>query len=159
LKKYPLIGIYFSKPVMLYLNKLKNTKMKKLALSLLFAAGLLFAGTVDANAQAKKTVAVAGKAVAKSRGANPNIKMDAPTVDKPVAKNRSATCAITFDNWTGLYIKIYVDGNYKGTVDAWGKGTVSVGDGYTTVYCVSVGGTREWTAAGDCREAYTYKLQ
>ena len=116
--------------------------------------------TMDASAQ--KKVDVTSTAVPKTRGkgVNPNIKVDAPTSDeKPVAKSRGAACTVKFDNYTGLYIKVYVDGNYKGTLDAWGAGTVTVAGGYTKIYAVSVGGTREWNASGNCEGGYTYTLR
>ncbi|RYY89554.1 MAG: hypothetical protein EOO15_05850 [Chitinophagaceae bacterium] len=133
--------------------------MKKVLFSLLIAAGLLMGSSVDANAQTTRNVQ--GKAVAKSRGANPNIKKDVPTTDVMTKGTKSrGACSITFDNWTSLTIKVYVDGVYRGTVDGWGKGTVTVADGYTTVYAVSVGGTREWNDSGNCTNtSVTYKLQ
>jgi len=116
--------------------------------------------STSAFAQKKTVVDVKSTAAVKSRGANPKIKVDAPTSDeKPVAKSRGAVCSVKFDNYTGLYIKVYVDGYYKGTLDAWGSGTVNVGSGYTTIYCVSVGGTREWNASGNCDGGYTYSLR
>ncbi|GAB4093995.1 hypothetical protein [Flaviaesturariibacter terrae] len=132
--------------------------MKKVLFSLLMIAGLMTA-SMDSSAQTTRTVQ--GKAITKGRGANPNIKKDAPTTDVMTKGTKSrGACSITFDNWTSLYIKVYVDGVYRGTVDAWGKGTVTVGDGYTTVYAVSVGGTREWSDSGSCTNtAVTYKLQ
>ncbi|RYY40110.1 MAG: hypothetical protein EOO08_07180 [Chitinophagaceae bacterium] len=133
--------------------------MKKVIFGLLIAGGLMMASSVDASAQTTRTVQ--GKAVAKSRGANPNIKKDVPTTDVVTKGTKSrGACSITFDNWTSLTIKVYVDGTYRGTVDGWGKGTVTVGNGYTTVYAVSVGGTREWNDSGSCNDtSVTYKLQ
>ncbi|RYC66878.1 hypothetical protein [Spirosoma sordidisoli] len=132
---------------------------------LVFIACLLIAlvgTTTVAQDKPDKNVTVTGKAVPKTRGANPNIKKDVPTTDVPVprpAKTRGALCRVKFDNYTGLYIKIYVDGDYKGTLAPWDDGTVTVGSGYTTIYCVSTGGTREWSASGDCRENYVYTLR
>lgn len=111
------------------------------------------------NASAQKKVDVKSTAAVKTRGANPNIKKDAPTTDVAVAKARGGACSVKFDNYTGLYIKVYVDGYYKGTLDAWGSGTVTVSGGYTKIYCVSVGGTREWNASGDCQGGYIYSLR
>ncbi|TCC91563.1 hypothetical protein EZ428_07305 [Pedobacter frigiditerrae] len=112
------------------------------------------------SAFAQKTVEVKSTAAVKSRGANPKIKVDAQASDaKPVVKSRGAACSVKFDNYTGLYVKVYVDGYYKGTVSPWSAGTVTVGDGYTTIYCVSAGGTREWNASGDCRTSYVYTLK
>ena len=131
---------------------------------LLFTACLLFglAGSVNAQDKPVKNVTVTGKTVAKSRGANPNIKTDVPTVDNPTprpAKARGEACRVNFDNYTGLYIKIYVDGDYKGTLAPWDDGTVTVGSGYTRIYCISTGGSREWNASGDCTGYYHYKLE
>lgn len=132
---------------------------------LLLAICFLFIVTGSASAQTKPAtkVTVTGKTVAKSRGSNPNIKHDEPTVDKPVpepAKSRgAAACSVHFDNRTGLYIKIYVDGDFKGTLEPWGDGYVTVGSGYTTIYCISTGGSREWSASGDCRTSYDYTLR
>ncbi|WP_148661277.1 hypothetical protein [Flavisolibacter tropicus] len=134
--------------------------MKKVTLSVFMLLAVLFTA-LSSQAQSKgvKKIDVIGKKVEASRGANPNIKSDVPTTDNPVEKSRGASCSVTFDNYTGLYVKVYVDGTYRGTVDAYGKGTVTVGSGYTTIYCVSTGGTTEWSASGDCRSSYIFNLK
>jgi hypothetical protein len=38
------------------------------------------------------------------------------------------------DNWTGWYVKVYVDGSFRGSVGPFDDGTVYVGSGATTVY-------------------------
>ena len=123
---------------------------------------LLMTGvSLDASAQSKgkktKVVTVHGKAAEASRGANP-IRTERPTTDEGREKSRGSACTVYFDNYTSLYIDVYMDGDYYGTVSPWGASTFSVGSGYTTIYCKSAGGTREWSAAGDCRETYRYKL-
>ena len=137
--------------------------MKKLILITCVMIAFLGAATVTttANAQSKKKVSidVNAKAVEKSRGANPNIKSGAPKVDNAVAKSRGDVCTVNFYNYTGLFIYVYVDGALKGSIAAYGSGTVSVATGYTTIYCVSSGGTQEWSAAGNCDEVYTYNLR
>jgi len=117
-----------------------------------------FGQSVDT--QKKKVVKeVKSVKVEKSRGEYPNIKTYAPTTDVAVSKQRG-DCSINFDNWTGYMVHVYVDGNFKGTVDAWGNGWVTVGNGYTTVYCITVGGTYEWSAKGECSdESYVFKLE
>lgn len=136
-------------------------KTKNLIVCAMIAFMAVAFSSTNAFAQKKSTVVeVKSTAAVKTRGANPKIKVDAPTSDaKPVTKSRGADCKVKFDNYTGLYIKVYVDGYYKGTLDAWGAGTVTVGSGYTTIYCVSVGGTREWNASGNCEGNYTYTLK
>jgi hypothetical protein len=101
---------------------------------------------------------VTGVKVEKARGENPNIKTGVPTIDKPVEKQRGS-CSIYFDNYTGYVINVYVDGYFKGTVDAFGGGWVNVGSGYTTIYCITVGGTYEWKDAGNCEGEYRFKLR
>ena len=135
---------------------------KQLLLLVCLLLTLTTVSLAQAQKKATKKVTVEGKAATRSRGDNPNIKMDEPTTDNPVpqpAKSRGATCAIHFDNRTGLYIRLFVDGNYKGTMEPWGDRYVAVGDGYTTIYCVSTGGSREWNASGDCQQAYDYTLR
>jgi len=133
-------------------------KAKNLIVCAMIAFMAVAFSSMDAAAQ--KKVDVKSTAVSKSRGANPNIKSEAPTSDaKPVVKARGADCKVKFDNYTGLYIKIYVDGYYRGTLDAWGDGTVTVSGGYTKIYCISTGGSREWNASGNCEGNYTYTLR
>jgi hypothetical protein len=133
--------------------------MKKIIVLLVVLFLSAQVGYSQTAATAKKQIVkeLKGKKVDKARGANPNIKTDVPTVDKPVVKARGG-CNIYFDNYTGYYVKVYVDGNYKGTLDGWGGGWVSVGGGYTTIYCVTTGGSYEWSANGDCNGEYRFKL-
>lgn len=113
---------------------------------------------VNVFAQQVKKVELKSVAAAKTRGVNPKIKGDIPSADVPAAKARGG-CLIKFDNYTGLYIKMYVDGYYKGTISPWGNGTVTTTDGYTSVYLISAGSTREWNASGDCKSSWTYTLR
>jgi hypothetical protein len=107
---------------------------------------------------AQKRVELQSKTV-KYESRNPNIKAEANTNDKPQPIARGG-CHYQFDNYTGLYIKLYVDGYYKGTIDAWGKASIRVNSGYAKVYLVSVGGTREWNSSGDCNSSpYTFVLR
>jgi len=136
--------------------------MKKLILitciALAFLSVLSVSNTVYAQAKKKMTVNLSATTVEKSRGGNPNIKSGAPTTDKVAAKSRGAICTVNFYNHTGLFVYVYVDGDLKGSIAAYGNGTVSVLSGYTTIYCISAGGTKEWKASGDCSETYTYIL-
>jgi hypothetical protein len=135
---------------------------KELFLSLCLLLTSAVAQHTLAQSKPIKTVEITGQNVPKSRGVNPNIKNDEPTVDKPLAqppKSRGEYCKVKFDNFTGLYIKIYVDGNFKGTLSPWDDGSVTVYSGYTRIYCVSTGGSREWNASGNCDGEYVYKLK
>ena len=130
--------------------------MKKTIFGILAAGCMLLAFSTTASAQKKVVVKVTSQAVEASRGTNSNIKSGAPTTDVQETQSRG-TCMIDFTNYTGYYINIYVDGYYKGQLSPYGKGTVYVGDGYTTIYGLSAGGTVEWpTKGGNCSGYYSY---
>ena len=132
--------------------------MKKTILSILAAGCMLIAFSTESSAQKKTTVKIESKAVDASRGSsNPKIKGEAPTTDKAEGKPRG-TCSVYFDNYSGLYVKVYVDGYYRGTLSPYGSFTVNVADGYTEIYCISTGGTRDWEATGNCTGRYIYSL-
>lgn len=132
-------------------------KMKKTLLSLPVVCMLLcFSGL--ANAQKKKTLTLQSRVVEALPGTpNNKIKSEAPASDKVEAKSRGG-CVIDFTNYSGLYVKIYVDGYYKSTLSPYGSCTVITTDGYTTVYLISTGGTKDWEAAGTCNRRWIYHL-
>ena len=129
--------------------------MKKVFLTLFIA---MFALT--ATYAQVRGVDVAKKKVDATRGANPNIKSDVPSTDKEMAKpsKTRGSCTVAFTNNTGYYVKVYIDGTYKGTLAPYESGSVTVYSGYTTIYCITTGGTYDWSAAGNCEGTYTYKL-
>ncbi len=131
--------------------------MKKTILSIFVAGCLMLAFSTTASAQKDVKVKLEARVVDFNRGANPNIKGEEPTTDKPEAKPRG-TCSVYFDNYSGLYVKVYVDGYYRGTLSPYGSFTVNVADGYTEIYCISTGGTRDWAATGNCTGKYIYSL-
>ena len=131
--------------------------MKKMILGIFVTASMLFAFSTTTYAQKKVNRDVKAVTVEGTRSSNPNIKSNAPTTDEVETKSRG-TCTINFVNRTGYYVNVYVDGYYRGQLSPWGSGSVSVSDGYTTVYCLSAGGTREWSDAGTCSGYYTFTL-
>jgi hypothetical protein len=63
---------------------------------------------------------------------NPSAKRGAPPTKGGV---RSAGgCRVQFDNSTDLYIKVYVDGSFRGTMGPWDDSYVYVLPGITRVY-------------------------
>ncbi len=137
--------------------------MKKVAL-FVFAAAIFFCSSnAFSQTKEKKSKDVNAVKVEKSRGENPNIKQGRPTTDTPAAKpdkSRGDVCIIGFDNYTGYYVDVYVDGVYRGTLDPWeNENTVTLYSGYKTIYCVTTGGTYEWSDSGNCDGYYYYKLK
>ena len=138
--------------------RVQNLNALLLCVIFFFAATLLTA----TFAQEKKSVDVTATSMEKSRGENPNIKSQVPTTDdnpmpKP-EKERGSLCMIDFNNYTGYYVEIYVNGYYMGTVAPWGAYAVDAYAGYTTIYCITSGGTYEWSAAGNCDYYFDYNL-
>lgn len=140
--------------------------MRTLNLGVLLLSITLFLGvTMLSNiyAQEKKSVDITAQKVEKSRGENPNIEFSVPnTDDNPEPqpeKERGAYCGIDFENWTGYYVEVYVNSIYRGTLAPWSKSSLTVYAGYTTIYCITTGGTYEWANTGSCDYYFTYKLR
>jgi hypothetical protein len=133
--------------------------MKKTAL-FLFLAFIGMTAFQNTGFAQKKTInkKVVSKVYESNRGTDPNIKSVAPTTDVRATKSRGATCQIYFQNSSGLYVEIYVDGSYYGTLVPNGAMNVYVDSGYTTIYCVSSGRTRYWNDSGNCNGYYRYNL-
>lgn len=129
--------------------------MKKNLFVLLIAA--LSFGFAQAQTTEKKEHVirdVKSQPVSAERGASKIVK-DVPTTDVPVPQpdvcvNCNA-CNFTFDNWTGYWIKVYVDGQFKGYLEPWGSGTAFVRENSNgTWYCETAGGTLCWEGKNYC---------
>ena len=148
----------------------RRTTVVLLALAVAF--GGLFAGLTMA-AEKKSKVVEAKAQKSRGEGKDENIKSDAepknPTTGGPPAppdkggdKSRGAYCQIHVDNHTPLWIKIYVDGYYAGTMPPWGDLYPTAISGGTQLYGRAdfVDGT--WRFWGpyhfDCDEVYTWRL-
>lgn len=120
-----------------------------------------FSFAVKAQPQKKQKVMVAKHVDAAKKNKNPNIKTEAPATDAEITKPGATrgSCTVSFSNSTGYYVKIYVDGNYKGTLAPYESGNVTVYSGYTTVYCITTGGTYDWSAQGDCSGTYVFDIR
>ena len=129
----------------------------------------------------KKAGAAKGKKVEKVHaqkgkgggGADANIKndSDANDADKqmPAPGNKGgekskgqSSCAVIVDNRTGWYVRIYVDGTYRGTIAPWGDSYCYTGAGGTQLYGVATftSGERFTWGPGvvSCYGSYTWQL-
>jgi hypothetical protein len=131
-------------------------------------------------AQTKKAGAAKAKVekdhAQKSRGAggaDENIKNDSDANDPgkqmpaPGAKGGEkskgqASCAVVVDNRSAWYIRIYVDGTYRGTIAPWGDSYCYTGAGDTQLYAVATFTTGEKFTWGprvvSCYNRYTWQL-
>lgn len=124
-------------------------KSRLLRMACLLVAVLLSSAMQLALAQTrskpKVIVLKATKLTTRGEGADSNIKEDKQTNDpnaqtpappkKGGPKTRGAGyCEVRFDNRTNLFIKLYVDGAFKGVLSPYGDAVVYVGAGGTRVY-------------------------
>lgn len=89
-------------------------------------------------------------------GANlqvPNSDAVAPKPDRTRSQ-----CCLNFDNYTGLYLNIWVDDTYRGQVSPYEEGHVCVYGGWTSYYVRSAGGSYEWSDSGSCNEWTTLRM-
>jgi hypothetical protein len=135
--------------------------MKRILFILSTICFISFSTSLKAQPQKKQLVMVAKHVDAAKKMKNPNIKSEAPSTDVEVTKPNvtRGSCTVTFSNSTGYYVKIYVDGNYKGTLAPYETGSVTVYSGYTTVYCITTGGSYDWSAQGDCSGTYVFDIR
>jgi len=91
----------------------------------------------------------------------PGAKVAAPTA-KGGPATRGGVCAVHFDNRTSLYIDIYLDGDYRGTMSPWGDAYPFVGCGETRLYAkanFTDGSSLSWgPVVVDLNGVYTWRL-
>jgi len=152
-----------------YNNKQRN-KMKKrfFPLMLMVLASFVFAiNSAYAQDSDKDIVVIKSKDVVKTRNSSAHIKVKAPVddaspVDAPGLKGGKTSgneVILNFDNYTGFFVEVYVDGAYKGTVGAWGKLTVFNQEACNKIYCVTTGGSKDWLQKGKYKSSHTFKLE
>jgi hypothetical protein len=110
----------------------------------------------------------------KGGGSDQNIKSDSDANDpgKPVpapgkkggekSKGQAGGCAVVLDNRTGWFIRIYVDGTFRGTIAPWGDSYCYTGAGRTQLYAVATfndGSRYTWgPRLVNCYGSYTWQL-
>lgn len=160
----------------------KSTTAGTLASLFLVATflGSMLSGTTVAQTSGKKAGAAKGKVekvhAQKGKGgggADENIKNDSdandPDKQMPAPGNKSgekskgqSSCAVVVDNRTGWYVRIYVDGIFRGTIAPWGDAYCYTGAGGTKLYAVATftDGSRFSWGPGivTCYGSYTWQL-
>lgn len=106
-------------------------------------------------------------------GTDENIKSDSdandPGKQMPAPGNKggekskgAGDCAVIVDNRTGWYVRIFVDGTYRGTIAPWGDAYCYTGAGSTRLYAVATftdGGRFTWgPGIVTCYGRYTWQL-
>ena len=112
----------------------------------LAVAGAVLTALPDSLLQAQQPQQPVETRATRGRGTAPDeniTKARAPntpgqTEPAPAAKGgeaaRGSSCTVKVDNYTGLYIDVYLDRVYRGTVGPWGELWRTVGCGETRLY-------------------------
>lgn len=136
--------------------------MKRTVLLSVLMIAFVFATANSASAQKFKDLVK--QKVEATRGANSDLKDKVPcempdVVKSKIKKVKGSWCTIQFQNWTGYYIHIWVDGYYQGQLAPWAKSDIDVVSGWKDVYCETSGGTYSWVSEGDCDGTHSFNLQ
>ena len=128
--------------------------MRKYVICLL--VGILSFVVVHAQADSTKKAHVGSDVkITKNAGerGKDKIQNDLPTtrVIAPLPDSGSAAydCITTFDNFTGYWIRVYINGNYMGDIEPWGKGEVKTNKG-DIWYCEPPGGVGYFEGVCNC---------
>jgi hypothetical protein len=133
-----------------------------------FALSLSIAGTALATGKGQATRgAKGGPGVTEPQLKGTDAKNDpaaAPEAppDKGGKKTRAQLCHLHVDNRTSLYVKIFVDGDYVGTVYPWGDSYGTYAGGGREVYGRADFTDGSWSYWGpstiSCKGPYTWTL-
>lgn len=131
--------------------------MRKLLFIATAVLGLTLASYSEASAQKAPTKKV--KVIAKESGGED---LQLPTEDKARDKNtKRGSCYVWFDNYTGYYVDIWVEGYYQGRlapyatsvrIDVWTPGD------WTKWTAKTAGGTYYWTNSSYCNDSRAFTI-
>jgi len=100
------------------------------------------------DVQATKVVA--------SRGGAPGLTA-VPVSDSAIAYAEcSCGCNVTFDNYTGYWINVYVDSLFKGIIEPYGSGELWILPESATWYAETAGSTYYWLGNLGCANGDQY---
>jgi len=125
----------------------------------LFCFIIFFISVTIVFSQNAKTIEIKGSTITKTRHTNVSPRSQINDNNVVVSPLISTAITITVENSTGYYVDVMIDNNYKGTIPAWGKSIITVPFHFKTIYCQSVGETKEWLNTGDFSSNTTFKLQ
>jgi hypothetical protein len=93
-----------------------------------------------------------------------NVRTRPSQVAAPVSKTPTGKvlCSVMFDNYTDLFTKTYIDGQYAGTIRPFGELTASASPGATVLYARAEyddGSADAWGPIRvTCKTKYTWRL-
>lgn len=126
--------------------------MKKIILTMAVLFAMAFACVAQEVLTATRVV--------KSRGAESEYVLpdmnDEVAIERPVLSRGG--CVVKIDNWTGYYVDLWVDKNYKGRLNPWENSQLIMPNGFDEIYCRTMGESYQWMAGGECNEQFVLSL-
>ena len=126
--------------------------MKKILLTMAVLFTMAFACVAQAVLTATRVV--------KSRGAESEYVLpdmnDEVAIERPVLSR--VGCVVKIDNWTGYYVDLWVDKNYKGRLNPWENSQLIMPNGFNEIYCRTMGESYQWMAGGECNEQFVLSM-
>lgn len=153
----------------------KNTLRTALVALSIATATLFVAGNLQAQGAKKQPAATSNGTRTRGGGADANVRKDdapnaltKPATPEPAGKNTRGASAvepgqICVDSRVDLYVKVYVDGNYVGTVSPWGDACGYYGSGEHRLYGRAVftdGSYTSWgPVTGDATSGFRWTIR
>ena len=155
---------------------MRTNTMRVALLGLTVAAATLFlSGDLRAQAAKKQPGATSNSTRTRGAGADANVRHDdapnavnKPATTEPAGKSTRGASAVEpgqvcIDSRVDLYVKIYVDGNYVGTVSPWGDACGYYGAGEHRLYARAVftdGSSSTWgPVSGDASTGFRWTVR
>ena len=97
--------------------------------------------------------------VVKSRGAESEyvIPQGDFAFERPVLSRGG--CIVKIDNWTGYYVDVWVNKNYKGRLNPWENSQLILNEGFDEIYCRTMGESYQWKSGGECNEQFILNVE
>lgn len=97
--------------------------------------------------------------VAKSRGAESEYVVPDEFFTERPALSRGG-CVVKVDNWTGYYVDIWVNKNYKGRLNPWENSQLILNEAFGEIYCRTMGESYQWKSeTGECNEQFVLQVE
>ena len=98
--------------------------------------------------------------VVKSRGAQSEyvVPQGDNAIERPVLSRGG--CVVKLDNWTGYYVDIWVNKNYKGRLNPWENSQLILNEEFGEIYCKTMGESYQWKSdAGECNSQFVLQTE
>jgi hypothetical protein len=129
---------------------------KNLAMLIIVTTSVVTSTFAQNDKKGKDLVELNSSNCSFQKGSNPHIKQERVNSDE---RSKGWDCSgkgyMQFENYTDYTIDVYVDGYYSLTLGPWGSYLGWTCTGFTDVYGISAGGTKDWSKSKNVYNGYT----